>query len=271
MVIDSRVTAMLKRTSHTGIGPRLALGACVVMLAWTLGGAGTALASCNPGFTNDNLDWQVGATNGYAGGIGGVKADILVYSPYVSPTKVVFRGQTYPALATSWVMLKNAETCSWAQVGWDAPYSTEGQAMYDFVQFTRSDNQCDSFDSYTQQSTTVLTAGVARAYKVDYDPTTGNMDFYDGSNDLYTLDAWSHVPDKTEIHGEIWSRSTQMPGGSGASNHETFNNMQWWFPAGSSGSWNDFSGGADNPDHTRFGDNYNGSNSDSIWDKECTE
>lgn len=152
----------------------------------------------------------------------GVTADILNYSPYVSPQSDA---------TSEWVMLLpgSPTTQGYSQVGWyEAPHS----ARYIFVEYTPLDN---GSSGYTLQLFPPDPINSQSDYKVDYNDQTQVYSFYDGSHYLTNNHFGLNLPapDTAQVFAELHDEASQEPGGYAqlhynyASNAYIHYNGQW--------------------------------------------
>ncbi len=247
---------------HRNLRTRLyaAVGAVVVAAALLpvapVAASGDGMG-CWPNRADDGNRYAAwsGDTSGLGGGM---YAQIFDYSPWVQPNRVE---------TTAWVMLQKAnDPHIYAQVGWME------KAYGQRYTFTQVGWWTGSQYTWSTQLFNALPLGNSYYYTVNYNPYASQFPFtYYANNQYLGHDGWV-IPDGQltmgEVSGEIHTLSSQMPGGY-AGPSETFNDIHYWWPRGSGGSWKTFNptqGGT--PSFTNRA-NYNGGSMVAINDKAC--
>jgi hypothetical protein len=207
--------------------------------------AGSAVASCNPGRSNTSGNWHAGWYKDPPSGLcyTGNVANILVYSPYVFANDV-----------TAWVMLENAGTGSYGQVGW---LQQAGGTRYNF---TESSTQSGGFQ---QRMLSPSSLGSSPAYKITYSASTFYY-FVDGTSvDTDSVPGWGGCEGQT--FGEVTSLANQMPGG--YNSHEPITSDQ--VRRNDTNTWYYMDGNTSTERSDLFGTAKVSSTRVEIWDKAC--
>ena len=177
-------------------------------------GGSTASASCNPNRPDDATTRLVGwyRTPGVA--VGGVYANVKIYNPYIYPAS---GPSQYENSIWTWVMLSDAATANWAQIG----YIKLQQNFTGFIQWTDTGHGLHTWWYGPPPNDNPPTPGQYHYYTVlygNYGP--GYLTFYDGHNGVnYNKGivapeysgGWQ--PTTAENQGETKSRASQMAGG----------------------------------------------------------
>lgn len=248
----------MHRTLRTRL--RLALGAAMVaasLLPTMPVAAGGDGMGCWPNRTNDGhsyLDWS-GDNSGLGGGM---YAQIFDYSPWVQPGA----GGT-----SAWVMLQHqGDQYTYTQVGWiEWPYGER----YTFSQIGWHNG---STFYWNNQNYGALPLGSSYYYTVNYNPYDPNYPYtYYANNTYLGHDGWDIADGQLNmglVSGEIHTLASQMPGGY-AGPSEVWNDIHYWWPRGSSGSWKTFNPTQGfTPGFTNRA-NYNGGSTVAINDTAC--
>lgn len=245
------------------------VGVCLVILFAQLGGgayvanAASGGDGCNPGRTDDFLHYYYDGSYEYVPGgdnSGGVVASILNYSPWVYAEPSSMGG---PDASSQWVMLTNSGASRYAQVGWTeqqygvrntfVEWGTVGGAFHDWYGSPYSVNSMIP-------------------YKVLFRPDlSNNFWFYANDTELTSVDfEYLTNPSQAQLYAEIWTKASQMPGGS--NNKDFLRDGQLWYPAGTSGSWHTLNATIDTPPGFAEITPTPGTTADyyNIWDDACT-
>lgn len=239
---------MLGKTLTTVARAALPLSVVIAGLALGASPATAVLAKCQPGRTDDGKDYQAGWYRSADAEIGGIYADIKVYSPWVQPG----------SRDTGWSMLQTLDGQNWAQVGW-REYA--GGTRDDFVQYYVSGWPSAITNSYPAQPVNTY-----HNYKVLWDNTPGYFTFWI-DNKMIEEDQAFFTPNMASNAGEIHTLASQMPGGSQSGYHEDFGDA-WMYIFG---GWTEINGITKNSDPTYFVSDNTSSTDDQIWDKACTQ
>jgi hypothetical protein len=220
-----------------------------------------AFAQCAPSRSPQSGTWQDGLTRSISipsDQYGAPTQDAAVLS-YIYQYDTYVYGSDQPS---AWAMLGKPTqytTCCWAQVGWWEYTSGGAHHRVNFSQWTHDGTWSESDH-----------AGSAVG-------ATDNYEVYMQSGDFGYWEFWmdgnmidnapvSFVPTQALVRGELGQLASQMPGGyNNNSVHEVFSNVGYM----QNDSWGSFYGSTQNDSTTYFGNHYNGSNWDAVWDKSC--
>jgi hypothetical protein len=202
-------------------------------------------AKCQPtGRANNHVAYFAGWYRNTVSGLwGGVYSNIKNYSPWVQSG----------TSTSAWVMLTlKTGGINWAQVGW---YEEAGGVRHTFTQWTKNNTWYTNFYSPKPVNTytyyTVLWDNLPRWTFQVAGVTVG-------------LVAASFSPDASQVMGEIHTLSSQMPGGSGSSNHEWFSDTHVY-----STQWINYDG-TPTGNQTYWTSVKSSSTGDYTYDKACT-
>jgi len=186
----------------------------------------------------------------------GVYSSILNYSPWVEPNH--HSGEQH--VSSAWVMLDSNGGSSpggYGQVGWwEFPGGTRQT-------FTQTVTPTGTFTGVFSAQT----VGTYTGYEADYSYQYQGWMRYLINGSLIDQEPVNWYVQRGTVNGEINTLANQMPGGYNSnSNHEVFSNSQYNI----AGTWQWFSGSADNSNSTYFGNDITNTQSyDMVWDKAC--
>lgn len=165
-------------------------------------------ASCNPGRSNVDGEYQAGTVGQPSPYPRGVKADILEYSPYFNS------GNSVGSIMS--VMLDNGPY--WAQMGWQKHQSGSTVKREVFVEHV------DGFGSNYWYHWPQKSVGSTPTYKITFTASSKRFNYYIDGSLLAGLNA-NYTPTRYEIFGETHNKMDQMAGGTGT--HATFTNTYY--------------------------------------------
>ena len=210
-------------------------------------GAGTALASCNPGRAAVAFAGFAG-TQGSLSGVKGVQANIEEYHPFVSSGSE----------SLLWVML-NSGTTKWSQVGfWQTPASHQI-----FEQHTDATGHV--FTNMWSGSTSSTTNYKVLATQTS--DTNQTWQFYVAGT-LRSTVSRSWDPTGYQVYGETHSEADQMSGGSSSLTAKALIDNP--LKQHSTGTWSNVSTAAGVNNASWYGASMGPTTADYyIWDKAC--
>jgi hypothetical protein len=168
------------------------IGALAGSLTIAATGPATALASCNPGRSNNGAFYSTGRGLNVGARTGGIYSNILNYSPYVYTGK-----QTQ-----AWAILSDASNHVY-DVGW---LQMSSGTRYTVVQWT------DTSGVAHQKTFSPQPVGAYTYYTVLYDNPTGHMSFQVNNSTIDTENN-QFMPTVGLVEGAINTLASQMPGG----------------------------------------------------------
>jgi hypothetical protein len=201
----------------------------------------TAMASCNPGRTNNVATYWVGT--GRSATMTGVRGTLENYVPYAP---------SFP-ISGAWVQLVHSSADSWVKAGW-AKKNNSNPEYYLAVKYSTGVVNTYSYN---------VLSGSQADYSITWQ--LGAMSAYINQAHYATFNTSGTSPDLAQASGEIGTASNQMPGGSSSAWRLTMTGLQV-----RQGSWTSFSGVGFNSNSSWFGLSGLSTTSIEMWDWACT-
>jgi hypothetical protein len=212
---------------------------------------------CNPGRANDYLTYYFDGVYQYTpnGDVsGGVRADIENYSPFVYNTDTDD--------SSEWSMLVDSNY-DYQQIGWEERAFSQ---RYTFVEWGKDNGA----EGYTDEYFSSDPINSYSEYKVTFHPNTDEYYFYDNGTQKWDQTvSYDTAPSQAQVYDETHTKASQMPGGTGNNNY--MNSGNFFYPAGTSGSWHDMAATpSPAPSFAGIVPNHGTTDSYKTWDFACT-